>query len=231
VNLTREKKNRMRVLVVEDIADVGEAIVASLERMGHRVDWERDGRSADELARVQTYDLLVLDVMLPHLDGFSILRRLRERKDRTPVLVLTARSQIEDRVSALDLGADDYLVKPFDFRELEARVRALLRRQTGSATNVVRCGLLTIDRAGRVAELDGRPLDLTRRELTLLEILATRPGRVFPKDELIDQLFGLDDEPSENAVEQHMARLRRKIAGAGVEIRTLRGLGYQMVTD
>ncbi|HUN10973.1 MAG TPA: response regulator transcription factor [Rhabdaerophilum sp.] len=221
----------MRVLVVEDIADVGEAIVASLERMGHRVDWERDGRSADELARVQTYDLLVLDVMLPHLDGFSILRRLRERKDRTPVLVLTARSQIEDRVSALDLGADDYLVKPFDFRELEARVRALLRRQTGSATNVVRCGLLTIDRAGRVAELDGRPLDLTRRELTLLEILATRPGRVFPKDELIDQLFGLDDEPSENAVEQHMARLRRKIAGAGVEIRTLRGLGYQMVTD
>ena len=221
----------MRVLVVEDIADVGEAIVASLERMGHRVDWERDGRSADELARVQTYDLLVLDVMLPHLDGFSILRRLRERKDRTPVLVLTARSQIEDRVSALDLGADDYLVKPFDFRELEARVRALLRRQTGSATNVVRCGLLTIDRAGRVAELDGRPLDLTRRELTLLEILATRPGRVFPKDELIDQLFGLDDEPSENAVEQHMARLRRKLAGAGVEIRTLRGLGYQMVTD
>lgn len=220
----------MRVLVVEDIADVGEAIVASLERMGHRVDWERDGRSADELARVQTYDLLVLDVMLPHLDGFSILRRLRERKDRTPVLVLTARSQIEDRVSALDLGADDYLVKPFDFRELEARVRALLRRQTGSATNLVRCGLLTIDRAGRVAELDGRPLDLTRRELALLEILATRPGRVFPKDELIDQLFGLDDEPSENAVEQHMARLRRKIAGAGVEIRTLRGLGYQMVT-
>ncbi len=220
----------MRVLVVEDIADVGEAIVASLERMGHRVDWERDGRSADELARVQTYDLLVLDVMLPHLDGFSILRRLRERKDRTPVLVLTARSQIEDRVSALDLGADDYLVKPFDFRELEARVRALLRRQTGSTTNVLRCGALTIDRAGRVATLDDRPLDLTRRELTLLEILAARPGRVFPKDELIDQLFGLDDEPSENAVEQHMARLRRKIAGAGVEIRTLRGLGYQMVT-
>lgn len=219
----------MRVLVVEDIADVGEAIVASLERMGHRVDWERDGRSADDLARAQTYDLLVLDVMLPHLDGFSILRRLRERKDRTPVLVLTARSQIEDRVSALDLGADDYLVKPFDFRELEARVRALLRRQTGSTTNILRCGLLTIDRAGRVATLDEKPLDLTRRELTLLELLAARPGRVFPKDELIDQLFGLDDEPSENAVEQHMTRLRRKIAGAGVEIRTLRGLGYQMV--
>ncbi|HRE21086.1 MAG TPA: response regulator transcription factor [Rhabdaerophilum sp.] len=219
----------MRVLVVEDIADVGEAIVASLERMGHRVDWERDGLSADDLARAQAYDLLVLDVMLPHLDGFSILRRLRERKDRTPVLVLTARSQIEDRVSALDLGADDYLVKPFDFRELEARVRALLRRQTGNSTNIVRCGLLVIDRAGRVATLDGRPLDLTRRELTLLEILAARPGRVFPKDELIDQLFGLDDEPSENAVEQHMARLRRKIAGGGVEIRTLRGLGYQMV--
>ncbi len=219
----------MRVLVVEDIVDVGEAIVASLERMGHAVDWERDGQNADEVIRVQDYDLVVLDVMLPRLDGFAILKRLRQRKDATPVLVLTARSQIEDRVSALDLGADDYLVKPFDFRELEARVRALLRRQIGSSTNLIECGGLCIDRAGRVAALAGRVLELTRRELTLLEILAARPGRVFPKDELMDQLFGFEDEPSENAIEQYIARLRRKITGAGVEIRTLRGLGYQMV--
>lgn len=219
----------MRVLVAEDIADVGEAIVASLERMGHAVDWERNGRNADELILVQSYDLVVLDVMLPDMDGFAILRNIRRRKDATPVLVLTARSQIEDRVSALDLGADDYLVKPFDFRELEARVRALLRRQAGAPTNLMQCGGLTFDRAGRSAEMDGRPLDLTRRELALLEVLLARPGRVFSKEELMDQLFGFSDDPSENAIEQYIGRLRRKIGPGGVEIRTLRGLGYQMV--
>lgn len=219
----------MRILVVEDVADVGEAIVASLERIGHTVDWQRNGSEADALLAAQPYDLVVLDVMLPEMDGFSILKRLRQRRKATPVLVLTARSLIEDRVSALDLGADDYLVKPFDFRELEARVRALLRRKDGSATNVIEVGGIVLDQAGRHAMLHDRPLELTRRELTLLEILATRPGRVFGKDELIDQLFGLDDEPSENAIEQYVARLRRKIAGSAVEIRTLRGLGYQLV--
>ncbi|MCZ8182195.1 MAG: response regulator transcription factor [Beijerinckiaceae bacterium] len=219
----------MRILVVEDVADVGEAIVASLERIGHTVDWERNGGEADALLRAQVYDLVVLDVMLPEMDGFAILKALRQRRKATPVLVLTARSQVEDRVSALDLGADDYLVKPFDFRELEARVRALLRRKTGSATNMIEIGGITLDQAGRAATLHGKPLDLTRRELTLLEILAARPGRVFGKDELMDQLFGFEDEPSENAVEQYIARLRRKIAGASAEIRTLRGLGYQMV--
>ncbi|MCZ8260305.1 MAG: response regulator transcription factor [Beijerinckiaceae bacterium] len=219
----------MRILVVEDVADVGEAIVASLERIGHTVDWERNGGEADALLQAQSYDLVVLDVMLPDMDGFAILKALRRRRKATPVLVLTARSQIEDRVSALDLGADDYLVKPFDFRELEARVRALLRRKTGSATNVIEVGGIMLDQAGRAATLHGKPLDLTRRELTMLEILATRPGRVFGKDELMDQLFGFEDEPSENAVEQYIARLRRKIAGASAEIRTLRGLGYQLV--
>jgi two-component system, OmpR family, response regulator TctD len=219
----------MRILVVEDIVDVGEAIVASMERLGHAVDWARDGESADELALAQAYDLLILDVMLPRLDGFAVLKRLRSRKASTPVLILTARSQIEDRVSALDLGADDYLVKPFDFRELEARVRALLRRRVGAATNLIECGALAVDRASRTATLDGRRLALTRRELTLIEILAARPGRIFPKSELVDQLFGFEDEPSENAVEQYIARLRRKLAGSNVEIRTFRGLGYQMV--
>jgi two-component system response regulator TctD len=219
----------MRILVVEDVADVGEAIVASLERIGHTVDWERNGGEADALLLAQAYDLVVLDVMLPELDGFAILKHLRQRKKATPVLVLTARSQIEDRVSALDLGADDYLVKPFDFRELEARVRALLRRKSGSATNLIEIGGIALDQASRNATLHGRPLDLTRRELTILEILAARPGRIFGKDELIDQLFGFEDEPSENAIEQYIARLRRKIAGASAEIRTLRGLGYQLV--
>lgn len=219
----------MRILVVEDVADVGEAIVASLARIGHTVDWQRNGAEADALLAAQDYDLVVLDVMLPEMDGFAVLKRLRQRRKGTPVLVLTARSLVDDRVSALDLGADDYLVKPFDFRELEARVRALLRRRAGSATNVIEAGGIVLDQAGRHASLHGKPLELTRRELTLLEILAARPGRVFGKDELMDQLFGFEDEPSENAVEQYIGRLRRKIAGASAEIRTLRGLGYQLV--
>jgi two-component system response regulator TctD len=212
----------MRILLVEDTEDVGEAIVARFERIGHTVDWEKNGAMADEVLEVQAYDLLILDVNLPALDGFSILKRLRRRKSKTPVLVLTARSQVDDRVDALDLGADDYLVKPFDYRELEARARALLRRSAGESTNQLVCGQVTIDRGSRAVAINGSPIDLTRRELTLLEILAARPGRIFGKDEF-------DDEPSPNAVEQYVARLRKKLAGSGAEIRTLRGLGYQIV--
>jgi two-component system response regulator TctD len=218
----------MRILLVEDTEDVGEGIVARLERIGHKVDWEKDGGVADEVLEVQDYDLLILDVNLPVLDGFSILKRLRQRKSKMPVLVLTARSQVDDRVDALDLGADDYLVKPFDYRELEARARALLRRSAGETTNQLVCGQVTIDRGSRTVSINGTPVDLTRRELTLLEIMAARPGRIFAKDELMDQLFGIDDEASPNAVEQYVARLRKKLAGSGAEIRTLRGLGYQI---
>jgi len=219
----------MRILLVEDTEDVGEAIVARFERIGHTVDWEKNGAMADEVLEVQAYDLLILDVNLPALDGFTILKRLRQRKSKTPVLVLTARSQVDDRVDALDLGADDYLVKPFDYRELEARARALLRRSAGESTNQLVCGQVTIDRGSRAVAINGTPIDLTRRELTLLEILAARPGRIFGKDELVDQLFGFDDEPSPNAVVEYVARLRKKLAGSGAEIRTLRGLGYQIV--
>jgi two-component system, OmpR family, response regulator TctD len=218
----------MRILLVEDTVDVGEAIVARFERIGHTVDWEKNGQTADEVLEVQSYDLLILDVNLPALDGFSILKRLRSRKSRIPVLVLTARSQVDDRVDALDLGADDYLVKPFDYRELEARARVLFRRSAGEPTNQLTCGRVIIDRAARSVAIDGATVELTRRELTLLEILAARPGRIFGKDELVDQLFGFDDEPSANAIEQYVARLRKKLAGSGAEIRTLRGLGYQI---
>lgn len=130
----------MRILLIEDTHDVGEAIVARLERIGHAVDWEQDGTDAMEVVRGTAYDLVILDVMLPGMDGFTILQRMRSEGETTPVLVLTARSRVEDRVDALDLGADDYLVKPFDFRELEARVRALIRRNAGEATNLLRCG-------------------------------------------------------------------------------------------
>lgn len=144
------------------------------------------------------------------------------------MLVLTARSAVDERIGALDLGADDYLVKPFDYGELEARARALLRRSAGQSDNLLCVGPLAIDRAGRVATIEGRPLNLTRRELTVLEILAMRPERIVPKEELVEQLFNFDQEASPNAVEQFVTRLRRKLGDAPVEIRTLRGLGYQL---
>ena len=220
----------MRILLVEDTEESGRAIAKRFERIGYAVDWERDGRTAAELLEVQSYDLVVLDVMLPRQDGFSVLKGLRGRGVRTPVLVLTARSAVDDRISALDLGADDYLIKPFDYRELEARARALLRRAAGQSDNLLRLGPLTIDRAGRTASVEGKALDLTRRELTVLEILASRPGRFVPKEELVEQLFSFDQDPSPNAVEQFVARLRRKLAATPVEIRTERGLGYQLAT-
>ena len=220
----------MRVLVVEDTADIAEAVVMRLEKIGHAVDWETDGRTAAELLEVQPYDLVILDLTLPGEDGLSLLKGLRARRSRIPVLVITARSAVDERISALDLGADDYLTKPFDYRELEARARALLRRSEGLSDNMLRFGPLAIDRAGRIASVGERPLNLTRRELTVLEILATRPGRIVPKEELVEQLFSFDQEPSPNAVEQFVARLRRKLGDAPVEIRTMRGLGYQLAT-
>jgi len=213
---------------VEDTLDIGKVIVLRLEKMGHAVDWETDGRTASELLEVQAYDLVVLDVMLPGADGFAILKGLRGRGLKTPVLILTARSAVDDRISALDLGADDYLIKPFDYRELEARARALLRRSAGTPDNILRFGDLTIHRAGRTAAIAEVPLDLTRRELTVLEILASRQGRFVAKEELVEQLFSFDQDPSNNAVEQFVARLRRKLASTRIEIRTARGLGYQL---
>ena len=212
----------MRILLVEDVADVAEAIVACTQRMGHDTDWEPNGKCAADRVTADFYDLLILDIMLPDLDGLSLLRRVRDRKISTPVLMLTALGEIEERVQALDMGANDYLVKPFDFRELEARIRALLRQAIGRPTNVLACANLTIDLKSHTAQLDGNALDLTRREVMLLEILVTRPGRIFSKNELIDRLFSIDENPNANTVEQHVARLRKKLTGAHFSIRTLR---------
>jgi two-component system response regulator TctD len=220
----------VRILVVEDGVDIGAAIRQRLTRLGHAVDLETDGARADALLAVEQYDLLILDVMLPSMDGFAVLRELRRRGGATPVLMLSARSTIDDRVSGLGFGADDYLVKPFDYRELEARVQALLRRKSGHASDVLRVGQLSIDRTNRLVELNGQPLALSRKEFALLEILASRPQRVFSKDELLNQLFNFDQEPSLNAVEQYVTRLRKKLQGSDVEIRTARGIGYQIAT-
>ncbi|TPK84566.1 response regulator transcription factor [Mesorhizobium sp. B2-4-12] len=222
----------MRILLVEDTHDVGEAISRRFQQTGHTVDWETDGVAASEILSFTEYDLVILDVMLPGVDGFSILRKLRQSGSGVPVLVLTARSEVDDRVSALDLGADDYLVKPFDFRELEARARVLLRRRSGGEpTNVIVCGDISLDRANRNVMVGKREIQLKRREIVLLEILASRPGKVFSKDELLDQLFGFEEAAGENAIELYIGRLRKKLEGARARIVTLRGSGYQLVSD
>lgn len=220
----------MRILLVEDTDDVGEAISRRFEQIGHSIDWQVDGLAASEILDFTPYDLVILDVMLPGLDGFEILRRLRLQKNPVPVLVLTARSEIDDRVSALDLGADDYLVKPFDFRELEARARVLMRRRSGGEpTNIITCGDVALDRTNRNVCIGNREIQLKRREMSLLEILASRPGRIFSKQELLDHLFGFDEAPDQNAIELYVARLRKKLEGAESVIVTVRGLGYKLV--
>jgi two-component system response regulator TctD len=216
----------VRILLVEDDPEIGDAVLRRLRRDGYAVDWQRDGRSADEVLQYQRYELVVLDIGLPRLDGFAVLRNLRGRGDRTPVLMLTARSNIEDRVDALDVGADDYLSKPFDARELDARCRALLRRSQGHASGITRVGALSFDRAAKVVRVgDGPPLPLPGREFRLLEIFLGHVGRVISKDEIASQLFDFDDEVGENAIELYVGRLRRKLGDALV-IRTLRGMGY-----
>lgn len=219
----------MRILVVEDTEDVGEAIAARLERMGHAVDWLKTGPDAEAALTVQSYDLVVLDVMLPGKDGITVLDGMRARGLATPVLMLTARSRVDDRVSALDVGADDYLTKPFDFREFEARVRALLRRGGGTASSRLKLGDVELDQASRSVTVAGRPCELTRREVALLEVFMLRPKKLFTKTELMDQLFGFDKEAGENAIELYVGRLRKKLGTARLEIRTQRGLGYQAV--
>ena len=220
----------MRILLVEDTDDVGEAISRRFEQIGHSVDWQVDGLAASEILDFTPYDLVILDVMLPGRDGFELLRRLRLQKNPVPVLVLTARSEIDDRVSALDLGADDYLVKPFDFRELEARARVLMRRRSGGEpTNIITCGDVALDRTNRNVRIGNREIQLKRREMSLLEILASRPGRIFSKQELLDHLFGFDEAPDQNAIELYVARLRKKLEGAESVIVTVRGLGYKLV--
>ena len=216
----------MRILIVEDTCDLADAIARRLRKLGHAVDTVEDGEEADELLRREHYHLVVLDLMLPGIGGKEILSRLRRRRTRTPVLVLTARSGVDDKVGLLDQGADDYLVKPFDFRELEARCRALLRRPQGMAASAVEFGNLVFDNGAKRVSVDGAAVELSAREFRLLELLLANLDRVLSKDMLLDQLFGLDDAVAPNAVELYVSRLRRKLERSAVKIRTLRGLGY-----
>lgn len=215
----------MRILVVEDDPDLGDALLKRLRREGHAVDWQRDGEAADDVLSYQNYEVVVLDIGLPGMDGFEILRAMRRRGSLTPVLMLTARSNIEDRVDALDVGADDYLSKPFDFREFDARCRALLRRAQGMASNVTVLGNLIFDRNAKLVHIGDTQLTLPNREFRLLEILIGNLGRVLSKDQIASQLFDFDDEAGPNAIELYIGRLRRKLEGA-LNVRTVRGVGY-----
>ena len=220
----------MRLLVVEDTEDVAEAITASFQRRGDAVDWVGSVGGACDALAVNDYDVVILDINLPDGQGTEVLRDLRRRRRPTPVLMLTARMAVEDRVSALDGGADDYLVKPFDLRELQARVRALGRRAGSDRAGVIEFGRLGIDVAGQVVTCDGAPLALTRREFSLLEALMANRTRIMAKERLFERMFSMDEEEiGLNAIETYVARLRRKLEGKGVAIRTLRGLGYQLV--
>ncbi len=222
----------MRLLLVEDTRDMADAIVASFARRGDAVDWVGTVQQAEETLAVNDYEVIILDINLPDGQGTDVLRTLRRSRNRTPVLMLTARMAVEDRVLALDIGADDYLVKPFDLRELQARVRALGRRMGPDKSGIIEFGQLALDPAGLVASCGGAPLSLTRREFSLLEALMANRARVMPKERLFERLFSMEEEEvGLNAIETYVARLRRKLEGSGVAIRTLRGLGYQLVFE
>ncbi len=221
----------MHFLVVEDTHDVAEAIVERLVAAGHACDHAETVADAWHFAAVSPYDLIILDINLPDGSGTDFLRRLRAGRNAAPVLVLTARLSMDDKISALDDGADDYMVKPFDLGELEARARAIVRRRRGEDRRVLEAGNLLFDMATRAVTVGGEPRELTRREQVLLEIFLINRGRVLEKEELLTRLFGLDAEAGANAVELYVARLRRKLSGADLTIRTLRGLGYQALVE
>lgn len=219
----------MRILLIEDDALLADGLARALRHAGYIVDLAADGRTADGLLAEESYDLAILDLGLPGLDGSEVLQRLRARRQQTPVLVLSARLAVEERVRLLDLGADDYVVKPVSLDELEARVRALIRRgQGGGAVPDVMLGRLRLDTVGKRAWLDDMALDLNAREWAAMEFLATRVNRIVSKEQLMQALYSWQDDISPNAIEKLMSRLRSKIEVAGITIRTVRGLGYYL---
>lgn len=215
-----------RILLVEDDPALARGVSAMLRSKNYTVDVAEHGEDALEAALGEPYALIALDLGLPDIDGIEVLRRLRRSGSKIPVLVLSARDAVEDRVTGLDHGADDYMLKPFDPSEMEARIRALLRRSAGEASPLVTIGGLVIDPARATATLGGTVLALRRREWAVLERLAARPGKLVSKERLAAEIFGYDEPVAPNAVEVYVARLRRKLQPDGPEIRTVRGLGY-----
>jgi two-component system OmpR family response regulator len=211
---------------VEDDAMLADAVARALTQAAHAVDSVRSGEEADRALSSAEYDLVLLDISLPQIDGFEVLKRLRARRSTVPVLVMTVRDAVEDRITGLDLGADDYITKPFHLSELEARVRALIRRAHAGASSDIVHGRLRLDMAGRRLYCDRQPLDLSVRELSVVELLLLKAGKVVTKQQIVDSLYGWEDVSSSNAVEVFIYRLRKKLEPSGVDIRTIRGMGY-----
>jgi two-component system response regulator QseB len=216
----------VRILLVEDDPLLGDGLAAGLRQTGAAVDWLQDGEAANIALKDERFDVVVLDLGLPRLSGMDVLRKLRGRADTTPVLILTARDATADKVSGLDCGADDYLVKPVDLDELAARVRALTRRSAGRSTPLIEHGPLQIDPAAHKVTVGGEAVELSSREFALLLALLDNAGRVMTRDQLQSHVYGWTEEPDSNAVEVHIHHLRRKLGGS--LIKTLRGVGYMI---
>ena len=216
----------MRLLLVEDDTMIGEVVLDLLRAEHYAVDWVKDGEMADTALQSQTYDLILLDLGLPRKDGLDVLRAMRGRKDRTPVLVATARDAVDQRIAGLDAGADDYVLKPYDLDELLARIRALLRRASGRAEPVFEYKNIAINPATREALVDGAPMTLSAREWAVLEALIARPGAVLSRAQLEEKLYSWRDEVSSNAVEVYIHGLRKKLGSELIQ--NVRGVGYMV---
>lgn len=219
----------MRFLLIEDNEKLAKAVVERLQIDGHAVDHAATLEEAADCIEVADFDLILLDIMLPDGDGRDFLNRHRKSQKSTPVIVITARSAVSDRVGLLDLGADDYITKPFDFSELEARCRAVLRRQGGAAENQLHFAGTVLDSTKGELRFGSTAIPLRNRELRLLEVFYKSPGQVFSKSHLMDRLFSFSQEASENAIEVYVGRVRKHLEGSDARIETVRGLGYRMV--
>lgn len=218
----------MRILLVEDNKVLSEGLGVLLRGSGYAVDIVEDGTSAHAATAAENFDLVILDLNLPEMDGLDVLRAMRARQNKAAVLILTARGSPEERVRGLDLGADDYMIKPFDVSEFEARVRVLLRRQAGLRHALVHFGAVTLDLNARSFSADGQVIDIPARELGLLELLFVRGGKVVAKEAIVQSLNGFDHDLSSNAIEQYVSRLRKRLAPYGLTVKTARGLGYYL---
>ena len=218
----------MRILIVEDDLVLADGLKSSLTQSGYAVDLMTSGIDADGVLAYQTFDLVLLDLGLPKLNGFEVLKRLRGRGSKMPVLILTANDDIDNRVKGLDLGADDYLSKPFNLAELEARVRALIRRGQAGGSAIISVGKLQLDTTSRAATYNDASLNLSARELAVLEILMLKAGKVVNKEQMLEKLCNFDEDISDNALEVYLHRVRKKLELSDINIRTIRGLGYML---
>ena len=219
----------MKALLVEDEQRIASFVCSGLREQGILVDHCEDGNQGYDYALSRQYDIILLDIMVPGRDGLAILKALRRDGRDTPVILLTARNELDDRLEGLNLGADDYLAKPFYMEELIARIHALLRRVSGERQNVLTAGPLKLDRLSRVAELDGREVELTSREFNLMEYLMRAPGRVYTRTQILEHVWGYDFDPQTNMVDVCIQRLRKKLAlPEQVAIEAVRGVGYRL---